>query len=196
MPSCLCLYVYNAGGGVIDMMVPRGAKLDVMRDSAGFWFDERLMRIDLARISRSTFVDDEGMPVEIDWTMQTLDKGLSYRAMVLSYIDNDTFLVSLLNNPKACSKPGVVTLIATRCRSLRVLSIIAGRREFWTGHANKDVPLMLIKNPAKISLTALRKFIHIRYVDRMTLQKLSGKGGGQVREEVRREIIRYLASIH
>jgi hypothetical protein len=30
----------------------------------------------------------------------------------------------------------------------------------------------------------------------MTLQKLSNKGGGNIREEVRREIVRYLASIH
>lgn len=196
LPSCLYLYVCSAGGGLIEMMVPRGPKLEVMRDSAGFAFDERLMRIDLTRISRSAFVGDDGIPVDIDWTMQTLNRGLSYRAMVLSYIDNDTFLISLLNNPKACSKPGVVSLIAARCRSLRVLSLLAGRREFFTGHANKDVPLYLLMNPAKVPLTGLRKFIHVRYVDRMTLQKLSAKGGGNIREEVRREIVRYLASIH
>ncbi|MDD3642407.1 MAG: hypothetical protein PHQ19_02980, partial [Candidatus Krumholzibacteria bacterium] len=196
LPSCLYLYVCNAGDGVIEMMIPSRAQIEVIRDSSGFTFDGKLMRIDLSRISRSAFVGDDGMPVDIDWTMQTLDRGLSYRAMVLSYIDNDTFLVSLLNNPKACSKPGIVSLIAARCRSMRVLSLVAGRREFFTGHSNKDVPLNLLMNPCKIPVTALRKFIHVRYVDRMTLQKLSSKGGAQVREEVRREIARYLASIH
>lgn len=196
LPSCLHLYVTAAGGGMIEMMIPSGAKIEVIRDSNGFTLDGKLLRIELDRVSRGAFVSDDGTPVEIDWTMMTLDRGLSYRAMVLSYIDNDTFLVALLNNPKACSKPGVVSLIAIRCRSLRVLSLVAGRREFFTGHSNKDVPLNLLMNPAKIPISALRKFIHVRYVDRMTLQKLSAKGGGNIREEVRREIVRYLASIH
>jgi hypothetical protein len=196
LPSCLHLFVCNAGGGIVEMMLPGHVKIEVIRDANGFTFDEKLMRIDLARISRGSFVGDDGMPIAIDWTMATLDRGLSYRAMVLSYIDNDTFLVALLNNPKATSKPGVISLIAARCRSMRVLSLLAGRREFFTGHANKDVPLFLLKNPSKIPLTGLRKFIHVRYVDKMTLQKLSNKGGGNIREEVRREIVRYLASIH
>ena len=50
-------------------------------------------------------------------------------------------------------------------------------------------------NPAKIPLTSLRKFIHVRYVDKMTLQRLVGRGGN-IREEVRREIQRYLNSSH
>lgn len=106
-------------------------------------------------------------------------------------MDNDSFLVELLNNPKASSKPGIVELVSVRCRSLRVLSLVATRRELFTGYANKNVPLNMLMNPAKIPLTLLRKFIHVRYVDKMTLQRLTGRGGN-IRGEVKREIQRYL----
>ena len=135
------------------------------------------------------------MPINVDWTTATLDKALSYKSLVLSYMDNDTFLVALLNNPKAVSRPGVVETIAARCRSLRVLSIVANQRDLFTGYVNKNVPLLLLTNPSKIPLTSLRKFVHVRYVDKMTLAKISGRGGN-IREEVRREIQRYLESSH
>ena len=82
-----------------------------------------------------------------------------------------------------------------RCRSLRVLTLVATRRELFTGFANKNVPLNLLKSPCKIPLTLLRKFVHIRYVDKMSLARLTSRGGG-IRDDVRREIQRYLDSSH
>jgi hypothetical protein len=195
LPSCIYQFITNAGDGIVEAMVPKGTKLDALRDSSGFEIEDEVVRIDLARISRGTFVDEDGMPIDVDWTMATLDKEMSYKSLVLSYLDNDTFLVELLNNPKAVAKPGIVQIIATRCRSLRVLSLLATRRTCFTGFVNKNVPLALLENPSKIPLTQLRKFIHVRYVDKMTLQGLTGKGGN-IREEVRREIRRYLDSAH
>lgn len=195
LPSCLYQFIISAGDGIVEAMVPKGTRLDAIRDSSGFEFEDEVITMDLARLSRGTFVDDDGMPIDVDWTAATLDKQLSYKSLVLSYMDNDSFLVELLNNPKACSKPGVVDLIATRCRSLRVLTLVATRRELFTGFSNKNVPLQLLLSPCKIPLTSLRKFVHIRYVDKMTLAKIAGRGG-QIREEVRREIQRYLESSH
>ncbi len=195
LPSCLYQFITCAGDGSVEAMVPKGTKLDAICDSSGFDLDGEVLTIDLARISRGAFVDEEGMPVNVDWTMATLDKALSYKSLVLSYMDNDTFLVSLLNNPKAISRPGVVETIASRCRSLRVLSLVANQRDLFTGYVNKNVPLYLLTSPAKIPLTSLRKFVHVRYVDKMTLAKISGRGGN-IREEVRREIQRYLDSSH
>jgi hypothetical protein len=180
---------------MIEAMVPKGTRLDALRDSSGFEIEGEVVRIDLARISRGTFVDQDGMPVDVDWTLATLDREMSYKSLVLCYLDNDSFLVELLNNPKAISKPGIVEIIASRCRSLRVLSLVATRRELFTGYVNKNVPLHLLTSPAKIPLTQLRKFVHVRYVDKMTLQRLTGRGGN-IREEVRREIRRYLESAH
>ncbi len=193
--SCLYQFITSAGDGILEVMVPKGTRLDAIRDSSGFTFEDEVLTIDLVRISRGTFVDDDGMPINVDWTLATLDKQLSYKSLVLSYMDNDSFLVELLNNPKASSKPGVVDLISTRCRSLRVLTLIATRRDLFTGFANKNVPLNLLMSPCKIPLTSLRKFVHVRYVDKMTLAKLTGRGGN-IREEVRREITRYLESSH
>ena len=195
LPSCLYQFIVSAGDGIVEAMVPKGTRLDAIRDSSGFEFKDEVITIDLARISRGTFVDDDGMPINVDWTLATLDKQLSFKSLVLSYMDNDSFLVELLNNPKASSKPGVVDLISVRCRSLRVLTLVATRRELFTGFANKNVPLNLLLSPCKIPLSALRKFVHVRYVDKMTLAKIAGRGG-QIREEVRREINRYLQSAH
>ena len=195
LPSCLYQFIMCAGDGTFEAMVPKGTRLDAVRDSSGFELDGEVLTIDLARISRGTFVDEDGLPIDVDWTLVTLDKELSYKSLVLCYMDNDSFLVELLNNPKASSKPGIVDIISTRCRSLRVLTLIATRRELFTGYANKKVPINLLMNPSKIPLTSLRKFIHIRYVDKMTLQRLTGRGGN-VREDVRREIRRYLDAAH
>jgi hypothetical protein len=195
LPSCLYQFIMCAGDGILETMVPKGTRMDAVKDSSGFELGGQMLKVDLARISRNTFVDEDGIPIEIDWTLATLDKELSYKSLVLSYMDNDNFLVALLNNPKAISKPGVVSIIAARCRSLRVLSLVSTRRELFTGYVNKDVPLNLLMNPSKIPLTSLRKFIHVRYVDKMTLQRLVGRGGG-IREDVRREIQKYLSSVH
>ncbi len=193
LPSCLYQFITCAGDGMIEAMVPKGTRLDALKGSSGFELEDEVLRIDLARISRGTFVDEGGLPINVDWTLATLDKGLSYKSLVLCYMDNDSFLVELLNNPKASAKPGVVDLISLRCRSLRVLSLVATRRELFTGFANKNVPLNLLKNPSKIPLTLLRKFVHVRYVDKMTLNRLTGRGGN-IRHDVRREIQRYLES--
>jgi hypothetical protein len=112
----------------------------------------------------------------------------------MTYMDNDSFLAELLNNPKAASKPGVIASIALRCRSSRILTMIANRRDLYTGFAGKEVPLNLLMNPVRIPVTTLRKFVHVRYIDRPTLQRLSGRGS-PAREEIRREISRYLNNL-
>ncbi len=195
IPSCLYLFAESAKDGILEIMIPKGKDTSTISDIPGFTVDDKLIRIDLAKIPSGIFTDENGMPADIDWTTVSIDKAISFKSLVMSNIDNDSFLASLLNNPKAISKPGIMPLIAIRCRSLRILSLISNRREYYTGFANKEVPLNLLRNPAKISLTALRKFIHVRYVDKMTLQKLSNMGGGQIREEVRREIRRYLNTV-
>jgi len=195
LPSCLYTFITCAGEGIVEATVPKGTRLDALKGSSGFELEDEVLRIDLARISRGTFVDEEGLPINVDWTLATLDMELSYKSLVLCYMDNDSFLVELLNNPKVSAKPGIVELISMRCRSLRVLSLVASRRELFTGFANKKVPLNLLMSPSKIPLTLLRKFVHVRYVDKMTLRRLTERGGN-IRQDVRREIQRYLESSH
>ena len=82
----------------------------------------------------------------------------------MSYLDNDSFLTTMLNNPKATNQPGLVALIAQRCRSLRILSMIANRRDLYTGFNNKTVPMNLVMSPAKIPLTTITFWFFIRLV--------------------------------
>ena len=49
-------------------------------------------------------------------------------------------------------------------------------------------------NPAKVPLMALRKFVHVRFIDKASLARLAGKGS-TIREEVRREVQHYLSSL-
>jgi len=195
--SCLYLYVSHAGGGVLEVLLRHTAgvrELSSFLELPGLDLNEKLLTIHLKKVPAALFIDNDDVPRDIDWFEVQKGKGLSYRSLVLTYMDNDSFLAELLNNPKAISKPGVVAIIALRCRSSRVLSIIANRRELYTGFSNKEVPFNLLVNPAKISVSSIRKFIHVRYIERVTLQRLSGRGSA-AREEVRREIARYLSSL-
>lgn len=192
--SCIALFVESAGGGLLEFVIPTGKKLGDLLELPGFEQRDKVLTVDVGRIPSAQFVDADEMPVDIDWTDIRKSGKLGFRSLVLSYIDNDNFLMELLNNPKVTGKPGVISLVALRCRSSRVLSVIANRRDLYTGFANKEVAINLLKSPARISLTSLRKFIHVRYVDRMSLQSLASRGS-QVREEVRREIMHYLSSM-
>lgn len=192
--SCLSLFIHHAGGQILDVMLPIGSKLKALLNLPGFRLNGRLLTIDLRRIPAAHFVDQDDLPREVDWSEIGKDIGISYKSLALIYIDNDNFLAKLLDNPKAVGKPGVIAAISQRCRSPRILSIISNRRELYTGFANKEVPLNLLLNPARVPLTSLRKFIHVRYIDKMSLSRLANKGSG-IRGEVRREVQRYLSSI-
>ena len=195
--SCLHLYVCHAGGGMLEVLLKRvtGTKeLSSFLELPGFSLDDKLLTLRLEKVPAALFIDSNDMPRDIDWFEVKKDAGLSYKSLVLNYMDNDSFLAELLNNPKATGKPGVVSTIAARCRSSRILSIIANRRDLYTGFSNKEVPYNLLTNPTRTSVSSIRKFIHVRYLDRITLQRLAGRGS-PAREEVRREIARYLNSL-
>ncbi len=192
--SCLQVFISSTYDGRLDLMLPPGKKMIGITDFNGFTMQDRMLSIELSRINSSLFTGDDDLPLEVDWADVNRNRELSYKSLVMSYIDNDSFLSQLLNNKKATSKIGIVDLIAERCRSLRILEMVANRRDLYTGFSNKSVPLHLIMNPSKIPLTTLRKFIHVRYVDKMTLVKISQRGKGRLREEVRREIERHLTS--
>jgi hypothetical protein len=140
------------------------------------------------------FIDVDQLPRDVDWTSIEKDQVVSYRTLVMTYIDNDNFLIELLNNPRLLAQPGVIALISLRSRSMRILSVIANRRDLYTGFANKEVPLNLLQNPAKVPVSSIRKFIHVRFIDKATLARLAGKGSS-IRDEVRREIQRYIGSL-
>ena len=195
--SCLHLYVTHAGGGLLEILIRSsggGKELESLIELSGMELNDKLLSINLKKAPAALFVDNQGVPREIDWFEVQKEKSLSYKSLVMTYMDNDSFLAELLNNPKAASKPGVISAIALRCRSSRILTMIANRRDLYTGFAGKEVPLNLLMNPVRIPVTTLRKFVHVRYIDRPTLQRLSGRGS-PAREEIRREISRYLNNL-
>jgi len=195
--SLLSLFVESAGDRTLEISFDRSFRMksvEELLNVSGFHLEENILTVRLDQVPHDMFIDEDGLPREVKWTEIKTSKGLSYKSLVLSFLDNDSFLLELLNNPKVAGKPGIVSLIALRCRSLKVLSIIASRRDLYSGFANRDVPINLLMNPARIPLSTLRKFIHVRYIDKVTLQRMAKKGT-QIRDEVRREITRYLKSL-
>lgn len=196
--SCLAIYVNSAGKGILEVLLHKLAAVNILKmllDLPGFELNQRILTIDLVKVPTTPFVDVDQMPRDVDWTTIHKEQVVSYRTLVMTYMDNDNFIVELLNNPRVASQPGVIPLIALRSRSMRILSIIANRRDLYTGFSNKEVPLNILQNPAKVPMSSLRKFIHVRFIDKATLARLGGKGS-QVRDELRREIQRYLSSIN
>ena len=119
---------------------------------------------------------------------------MSLKDLVRSQLQNDAFILGILENPRASSVPGIVEIIAGQCRSLRVLDKIARTPSLYTGAANKNVAAQLLMNPSRIPLTSLRRFMNVRFVSRMDLRQMTRNKSG-LRPEVFQEIDRYLRTL-
>jgi hypothetical protein len=139
------------------------------------------------------FLQPDGTPnlPEIPGPLE--EEHLGIEELVRSQMHNDAFLLGLFENPEAMAKPNLVPLIATHSRSVRVLGKIMRTRALHTGPF-KDVPRLLLMNPARLPVAGLRKFINVRFVARTDLQRL-GMRSADVRPEVKGEIRDYLARI-
>ena len=119
---------------------------------------------------------------------------LSLKDLVRSQLRNDAFIMGILENPRANTVPGVIEIIASRSRSLRVLDKITRTPALFTGPANKNVPAQLLLNPSRIPLTSLRRFMNVRFVSRLDLQQMTRQRGA-LRPEVQHEISAYLRKL-
>ena len=121
-------------------------------------------------------------------------RALSLKDLVRSQLRNDSFILGILENPRAYTVPGIVEIIAGQSRSLRVLDKITRTPSLYTGAANKNVAAQLLLNPSRIPLTALRQFMTVRFVSRVDLKQMTRNKGG-IRPEVLREIDAYLRTL-
>ncbi|MCX5753821.1 MAG: hypothetical protein NTW97_09305, partial [Candidatus Krumholzibacteria bacterium] len=195
--SCLAIFINHAGQGILEILLHKLAAVNILKmllDLPGFDLNHKVLTIDVKRVPPAHFIDIDQLPRDVDWANIHKEQVVSYRTLVMTYLDNDNFIYELLNNPRVLAQPGIMALISLRSRSMRILSIIANRRDLYTGFANKEVPVNLLQNPSKVPVSALRKFIHVRFVDKTTLARFAGKGSS-IRDEVRREIQHYLGSL-
>jgi hypothetical protein len=114
--------------------------------------------------------------------------------LVRRQIGNEAFILGLLDNVRACSAPGVVATLARDCRNLRVLDKIIQVRRLHTGDACRDVPRLLLTNPAPIAIASLRRFIHVRFVSKTDLRRLARRSH-EVRAEVTAEVQKYMVTL-
>ena len=122
------------------------------------------------------------------------NRSLSLKDLVRSQLRNDAFIMGILENPRANTVPGVIEIIASRSRSLRVLDKIIRTSALFTGPANKNVPAQLLLNPSRIPLTSLRRFMNVRFVSKLDLQQMTRQRGA-LRPEVQHEISAYLSKL-
>ena len=135
------------------------------------------------------FVAADGTPLLIG--DESKERELSLSELIKKQIDNDPFILGVLDNPKATAMPGLIQMLARDSRSLRVLDRIIRVRRLHTGAANRDVPRRLLANPAHIPVSSLRPFVHVRFVSKTDLRHMARRGS-EVRQEVAREIANYL----
>lgn len=122
------------------------------------------------------------------------EKHVSTKDLVLDNLANTSVLLGLLKNQKVINTPGLVAMVAERVRNQRVLDIICMTRALYSGYANKDVPLALLKSPMNIPIKSLRRFVAVRFVSKMDLKRLE-VDRSSVRREVADEIRTYLRSL-
>lgn len=116
------------------------------------------------------------------------------KRLVLANLDNVSVTIGFLRNAKVVAIPGLVAQIVHRCRTVRVLEIIAQDRTLHSGYANKDVPRALLTSPCNIPVKSLSKFIHVKYVNKVDLQRMAKDRTG-IRRELIKEIESYLATL-
>jgi hypothetical protein len=135
------------------------------------------------------FVAADGTPQLIG--AEVKQRELSLSELIRKQIDNDPFIIGLLDNPKVTAMPGLIPMLARDSRSLRVLDRIIRVRRLHTGAANRDVPRRMLANPVHIPVSSLRPFVHVRFVSKTDLRHMARRGS-EVRQEVAKEIANYL----
>ena len=118
----------------------------------------------------------------------------SLKRLVLANLDNVSVTTGFLRNARVTAIPGMVAAIVTRCRTTRVLDVIANDRNLYSGFANKDVPRALLLSPCNVPVKSLAKFIHVKFVHRIDLQRMAKDRSG-IRREVIKEIQSYLETL-
>ena len=116
------------------------------------------------------------------------------KKLVLDSLMSVSVLLGFLRNPKIVSIPGLVEEVVVRTRTPKIIETICQVRLLHTGFANKGVPLAVLRSPVNVSVKTLRKFIHVKYVNKVDLKRMSRDKGG-LRKEVVREIQNYLATL-
>lgn len=111
--------------------------------------------------------------------------------LVMSNIMSTSVILGFLRNPKVISIPGLVAEVATRTRNPQIIETIATDRALYTGFANRDVARVCLMSPCNTSVKTLRKFIHVKFVNKVDLKRMSQDKAG-IRREVIREIVKYL----
>lgn len=124
---------------------------------------------------------------------ESLDR-MRMRKLVLDNIMSTSVLLEYLRDPKVTSIPGLVAEVVNRTRNPQVIEVVVGNRALHTGFANKAVPLACLRSPVNVPVKTLRKFIHVKYVSKVDLKRLSNDRTG-IRREIGAEIAKYLESL-
>jgi hypothetical protein len=147
--------------------------------------------VEYAERRHEPLLPEDGLPELI---YPVLQRELDLRQAVANNIQNEHVLCGLLGLPRVASLPGLIETVVIRSRSIKVLLEIANRRELHTGAANRNVPRALLWHPTAVPVSALRKFVHVRFVERGELMALATRGS-RARPEVRQMAAAYLDSL-
>ncbi len=114
--------------------------------------------------------------------------------LVMTNIQSVSVLLGFLRNPKITSIPGLVEEVVVRTRNPQIIATIANDRVLHTGFANKGVAMACLRSPVNVSVRALRKFCHVKYVSKIELKRMAADRTG-IRKEIGREIKKYLDAL-
>jgi hypothetical protein len=134
---------------------------------------------------------EDGIP---ELTYPAVHRSTDLRDLVKANIQNESVISGLLGVPRVANLAGLIEWVVVRSRSIKILLEIANRRELYTGAANRNVPKALLWHPTPIPVSAIRKFVHVRFVDRAELVALCARGS-RARSEVRQMAAMYLDSL-
>jgi hypothetical protein len=114
--------------------------------------------------------------------------------LVMTNLQSLSILLGFLRSPKIVAIPGLVEEVVNRTRNPKVIETVCQVRVMHTGFANRSVPLACLRSPVNVPISALRKFMHVKYVPKVDLKRIAADQAG-VRKEVGREVQKYLKSL-
>ncbi|RKZ10855.1 hypothetical protein DRQ50_14180 [bacterium] len=193
-PLLMAAFVLERGRrGVVAFPLPAGRGQEAlqagMKLPAGVVLGETTLEVDCGAALLATEADNEN---EKGPRKNTGNSAI--KEMVLGSMQSTSAILAFLRDPKVAAIPGLVEEVVVRTRNPQVLATIATDRTLHGGFANRGVPLALLRSPVNVSIKTIRRFIHVKYAAKIELKRMAIDTSG-IRQEVNREVIKYLDSL-
>lgn len=193
-PLLMAVFVLERGRrGALTFPLPPGRALEA-RQAGGVLPDgvtlmETALEVDCGAATHAGVGEEQD-----EKEKRKLTGNAALKDMVLRSMQSTSAILAFLRDPKVAAIPGLVEEVTNRTRNPQILETIATTRTLHCGFANRGVPMAVLRSPVNVSIRIIRRFIHVKYVSKIELNRMAVDKSG-IRRDVTREVIKYLDAL-